>query len=66
MGYLDVGRDGPKVFEALPGLRGILLDFWQRPMSGSGGGRAYFGMRKRLLSMIRIANIIAPRCVAAP
>ena len=34
MSYLDVGRDGPMVFEAPPGLQGILLDFWQRPISG--------------------------------
>ena len=27
MSYLDVGRDGPMVFEAPPGLQGILLDF---------------------------------------
>ena len=33
MSYLDVGRDGPMVFEAPPGLQGILLDFWQRPIS---------------------------------
>jgi len=34
MSYLDVGRDGPMVFEAPPGLQGILLDFWQRPIPG--------------------------------
>jgi hypothetical protein len=34
MGYLDVGKDGPMVFEAPPGLQGILLDFWQRPIPG--------------------------------
>jgi hypothetical protein len=34
MSYLDVGKDGPMVFEAPPGLQGILLDFWQRPIPG--------------------------------
>lgn len=34
MSYLDVGKDGPMVFEAAPGLQGILLDFWQRPIPG--------------------------------
>lgn len=34
MSYLDVGKDGPMVFEAPPGLQGILLDFWQRPIQG--------------------------------
>lgn len=34
MSYLDLGRDGPMVFEAAPGLQGILLDFWQRPIPG--------------------------------
>src|SRR6516165_8330748 len=34
MSYIDVGRDGPMVFEAPPGLEGILLDFWQRPIPG--------------------------------
>src|SRR5262245_17096300 len=34
MSYLDVARDGPMVFEAPPGLQGILLDFWQRPIPG--------------------------------
>jgi len=32
MSYLDLGRDGPIVFEAPAGLQGILLDFWQRPI----------------------------------
>src|SRR5215813_14632802 len=32
MSYLDLGEDGPMVFEAPPGLQGILLDFWQRPI----------------------------------
>jgi hypothetical protein len=37
MSYLDVGRDGPMVFEAPPGLQGILLDFWQNPIPVEGG-----------------------------
>src|SRR5215813_7819344 len=36
MSYLDLGRDGPMVFEAPPGLQGILLDFWQRPIPVDG------------------------------
>jgi hypothetical protein len=36
MSYLDLGKDGPMVFEAPPGLQGILLDFWQRPIPGPG------------------------------
>ena len=32
MSYVDLGKDGPMVFEAPPGLQGILLDFWQRPI----------------------------------
>jgi len=36
MSYLDLGQDGPMVFEAPPGLQGILLDFWQRPIPGPG------------------------------
>ena len=44
MSYIDVGRDGPMVFEAPPGLQGILLDFWQRPIPGPKiGGKAFFG-----------------------
>lgn len=44
MSYLDLGKDGPMVFEAAPGLQGILLDFWQRPIPGPTiDGRAYFG-----------------------
>ncbi len=34
MSYLDVGKDGPLVFEAAEGLQGILLDMWQRPIPG--------------------------------
>jgi hypothetical protein len=36
MSYVDLGKDGPMVFEAPPGLQGILLDFWQRPIPGPG------------------------------
>jgi len=44
MSYLDVGKDGPMVFEAPPGLQGILLDFWQRPIPGPRiGAQAFFG-----------------------
>lgn len=44
MSYLDLGKDGPIVFEAAPGLQGILLDFWQRPIAGPTiGGNAFFG-----------------------
>jgi len=41
MGYLDLGRDGPLVFEAPPNLQGILLDAWQRPIPVDGG--RFFG-----------------------
>jgi hypothetical protein len=34
MSYLDVGKDGPMVFEAPFGLQGVLLDFWQRLIPG--------------------------------
>jgi hypothetical protein len=44
MSYLDLGRSGPMVFEAPPGLQGILLDFWQRPIPGPTiDGHAYAG-----------------------
>jgi hypothetical protein len=44
MSYLDLGKDGPIVFEAPPGLQGILLDFWQRPIPDPTiDGRAFFG-----------------------
>ena len=44
MSYLDLGADGAMVFEAAPGLQGILLDFWQRPIPGpSIGGTSYRG-----------------------
>ena len=41
MGYVDLGKDGPLVFEAPPGLQGILLDAWQRPIPVDGG--MFFG-----------------------
>ena len=37
MSYVDLGKDGPMVFEAPPMLQGILLDFWQRPIPVDGG-----------------------------
>jgi hypothetical protein len=44
MSYVDLGKDGPLVFDAPPGLQGILLDFWQRPIPGPTiDGHAYFG-----------------------
>jgi hypothetical protein len=44
MSYLDLSKDGPMVFEAAPGLQGILLDFWQRPILGPTiDGHAFFG-----------------------
>ena len=36
MGYVDLAKDGPLVFEAPPDLQGILLDFWQRPIPVDG------------------------------
>ena len=41
MSYVDLGNDGPLVFEAPPNLQGILLDFWQRPIPVDGG--KFFG-----------------------
>ena len=41
MSYVDLGKDGPLVMEAPPGLQGILLDFWQRPLPVDGG--KFFG-----------------------
>jgi hypothetical protein len=41
MSYVDLGNDGPLVFEAPPMLQGILLDFWQRPIPVDGG--RFFG-----------------------
>jgi hypothetical protein len=44
LSYLDLGRDGPLVFEAGAGLQGILLDFWQRPIPGPAiDGKAMLG-----------------------
>jgi hypothetical protein len=37
LSYVDLGKDGPLVFEAPPGLQGVLLDFWQRPIPVDGG-----------------------------
>jgi hypothetical protein len=37
MSYVDLGQDGPLVFEAPPMLQGILLDAWQRPIPVDGG-----------------------------
>ena len=37
MSYVDMGETGPIVLEAPPGLQGILLDFWQRPIPVDGG-----------------------------
>jgi len=37
LGYLDLGKDGPMVFEVPPKFQGILLDFWQRPIPDDGG-----------------------------
>ena len=36
MSYVDLGKDGPLVFEAPPDLQGILLDAWQRPIPVGG------------------------------
>jgi hypothetical protein len=41
MSYLDLGTDGPIIFEAPPNLQGILLDFWQVPIPVDGG--KFFG-----------------------
>ena len=41
MSYVDLGKDGPLVMEAPPGLQGILLDYWQRPIPVDGG--KFFG-----------------------
>lgn len=41
MSYVDLGKDGPLVFEAPEKLQGILLDFWQRPIPMDGG--KFFG-----------------------
>jgi hypothetical protein len=41
LSYVNLGKDGPLVFEAPPNLQGILLDFWQRPIPVDGG--KFFG-----------------------
>jgi hypothetical protein len=41
LSYVDLGVDGPLVFDAPPRLQGILLDFWQRPIPVDGG--SFFG-----------------------
>lgn len=41
MSYVDMKETGPVVLEAPPGLQGILLDFWQRPIPVDGG--KFFG-----------------------
>ena len=41
MSYVDLGKDGPLVMDAPPGLQGILMDFWQRPIPVDGG--KFFG-----------------------
>lgn len=41
MSYVDLGKDGPIVFEAPANMQSILLDFWQRPIPVDGG--KYFG-----------------------
>jgi hypothetical protein len=41
MSYVDLGKDGPLVFDVPPNLQGILLDFWQRPIPVDGG--KFFG-----------------------
>lgn len=38
---VDLGKDGPLVMEAPPGLQGILLDYWQRPIPVD--GHNFFG-----------------------
>jgi hypothetical protein len=41
MSYVDLAKDGPLVMDAPPGLQGILLDYWQRPIPVDGG--KFFG-----------------------
>lgn len=44
LSYLDVGKDGPLVFEAPPGLQGMFLDVWQRAITGPTlDGKTYLG-----------------------
>ena len=48
MSYLDLGRDGAMVFEAPPGLQGILLDFWQATDPRTGNRRTCVFRRRRI------------------
>jgi hypothetical protein len=41
MSYVDLGKDGPLVMEAPPGVQGIFDDYWQRPIPVDGG--KFFG-----------------------
>src|SRR5262249_8009633 len=41
MSYVDLGKEGPLVFEVPSNLQGILLDLWQRPIPVDGG--KFFG-----------------------
>jgi len=41
MSYIDLAQDGPLVLEGPPGLQGILLDYWQRPIPVDGA--RFFG-----------------------
>ena len=44
LSYLDVGKEGAIVFEAPPGLQGMFLDVWQRPITGPTlDGKTYLG-----------------------
>ena len=44
MSYVDLGKDGPLVFDAPPLVQGILLDAWQRPIPGPTlRGQSYLG-----------------------
>lgn len=44
LSYVDMGKDGPLVFEAPPGLQGMFLDVWQRPIGGPTlDGKTYLG-----------------------
>src|SRR5262249_53191275 len=36
MSYVDLGKEGPLVFEVPSNLQGILLDLWQRPIPVDG------------------------------
>jgi hypothetical protein len=44
LSYVDVGKDGPLVFEAPEGLQGMFLDVWQRAITGPTlDGKTYLG-----------------------